>query len=66
MPLQFREVYRGYEVEVEADGGGHYLSAWPRHPELPILSSTRLKVLCSKERALEIVKTAVDRLLDKR
>ena len=58
------EEYRGYEIQVEPDGGGHYMSARPLHPGLPILSRSRMKVLCSKERALALIKTAVDRLLD--
>ena len=60
-----REKYRGYEIEVEPDGGGHYISARPLNLEIPILSRTRMKVLCSEERALEIVRTAVDRRLDR-
>ena len=64
--LSTREKYRGYEIEVEPDGGGHYLSARPLHPGTPILSCARMKVLCSQERALAIVRTAVDRLLDNR
>ena len=60
-----KETYRGYEVEVEPDGAGQYLSARPLHPELPILSRVRMKVLCTQERALEILRIAVDRLLDK-
>ena len=58
------EEYRGYEIEVESDGGGHSMSARPLHPGLPILSRSRMKVFCSKERALALVRTAVDRLLD--
>ena len=60
-----KEKYRGYEVEVERDGTGHYLSARPLRRDLPILSRIRMKVLCSQDQALAIVRTAVDRLLDK-
>ena len=49
MAPTFREVYRGYEVKLEPDGGGHYLSARPLRPDLPILSNARMKVLCSQE-----------------
>ena len=59
-----RQVYRGYEVEVEPDCGGHYVSARPLKWDLPILSCSRMKVLCPQERALQLVRTAVDRLLD--
>ena len=66
MLFSVKEKYRGYEVEVEPDGGGHYVSARPIHPGLPILSRSRMKVLCSQKRALEILRSAVDRLLDNR
>jgi len=65
MPHRFREIYRGYEIEVEPDCRGHYLSARPVRADLPILSRARMKVLCSQGRAMEIVRSAVDRLLDK-
>ena len=35
MPPRFREIYRGYELEVEPDGVG-YLSAKPIQADLPI------------------------------
>jgi len=60
-----RETYRGYEILVEPDGGGHYLSARPLHATLPFLSCAKMKVLCSQERAMEIVRSAVDRLLNR-
>lgn len=59
-----RQVYRGYEEKVEPDCGGLYVSARPLYCDLPILSRARMKALCSQERAVAIVKTAVDRLLD--
>ena len=65
MAVPLREVYRGYAIEVEPDGGGHYLSAKPTGPDLPILSHSRVRVLCSQARGVEILRSAVDRLLDK-
>ncbi len=58
-----KTTYRGYEVEVTPDGGGQYISARPFKSHLPIPSRTRMKVLCSPERAFDIVKAAIDRLL---
>lgn len=65
MAVPLREVYRGYAIEVEPDGGGHYLSAKPTGPDLPILSHSRVRVLCSQARGVENLRSAVDRLLDK-
>ena len=66
MVLSVSEEYRGYEIEVERDGGGHYVFARPLSPKVPILSLHKNESPMLPRARAGNCPTAVDRLLDNR
>lgn len=61
--MSVRETYRGYEIEVGANGKSQDISVRPLKPDLPIFEQARVQISCSQEQALSVARVAVDRLL---